>query len=38
MSENPIPIFGIGEKTLLMFALSPADKEIETVTNVQKGP
>ena len=37
MPENPIPIFGIGEKTRLMFALSSADKEIETMTNVRKG-
>jgi hypothetical protein len=36
MPENPIPIFGVGEKTLLMFALSSADKEIETVTKVRK--
>jgi hypothetical protein len=36
MRENPIPIFGVGEKTLLMFALSSADKEIETVIKVRK--
>jgi hypothetical protein len=36
MPENPTPIFCLGEKTLLMFALSSADKEIETVTKVRK--
>ena len=32
--ENPIPIFAVGEKNVIMFGLSSADKEMKTVTNV----